>query len=67
MLLFLFLVMLVLAIPLWRFLAVFVPVAMACWTVVWVATTPGHGMARYAVALTFVLFAARAVNRWTHR
>jgi hypothetical protein len=66
-LLLLFLFLLVLAVPLWRFLAVFVPVSLALWTFSWAATTSTPGYGKYFIAIIFILLAARAITKWTHK
>ncbi|KDA40759.1 hypothetical protein E0F15_11285 [Frankia sp. B2] len=63
----LFFFMLALAIPLWRFLAIFMPVSFALWTLSWALTTSTPGYGKYMIPVIFILLAARQVSKWTRR
>ena len=63
----LFLFMLGLAVPLWRFIAVFMPVSLALWTLSWAVTTSTPGYGKYMVVLVFVLLAARSISKFVNR
>ncbi|WP_261574717.1 hypothetical protein [Frankia gtarii] len=63
---FLFFVLFALAAALFRFLVVFVQVALALYALHWVAEHP-HVYGGYSVLLIFLLLAVRAVSRWVNK
>ncbi len=61
------LILVLLLLPLWRFLAVFVAVSLGLWSLKWAVTTATPGWGKYVIAIVVVLLAVRAASRLVNR
>ncbi len=59
--------LLLLILPLWRFLAAFLSVSIGLWVLRWSVTTSTPGFGKYLIALVVLLLAFRAVSRLAAR